>query len=351
MRRVEQVETPFGTFEAFAGDLITWQLRTYGAHQRNELAMLLSVVRAGDHVLDVGANIGTFTVPLARQALPQGRVAAFEADADIAAVLARNVARNGLADTVTVVPALVAAGAGSFTRRAVAGNTGATRFERSSGPARAGAGRVAASPPPAASAAAPSASPSRGDGAPVPAPVSLASGAAAPNTAPPGTAPPVVVLDDWLEDGGGALGGRVDVLKIDVEGMDGEVLLSARRLVERCRPVVYMEIAARQLRASGHGTRAVDAFLRGLGYRLFCNIGRRNSADDRFRIAALHRVGDGGPFFDLLAIPDDSDRLPHDTAGTAALLRWRVHGAWKRWRRRLQRRWRRLRGAPAHGRG
>lgn len=44
-----------------ADDLITQQLIAFGAHTRNELAMLLTFIDPDDVVVDVGAHIGTFS--------------------------------------------------------------------------------------------------------------------------------------------------------------------------------------------------------------------------------------------------------------------------------------------------
>jgi hypothetical protein len=66
----ELVTTPWGSLESFAGDLITDQLNECGAHQRSDLALLLSLLRSGDTAIDVGAHIGTYTIPIARAAQP-----------------------------------------------------------------------------------------------------------------------------------------------------------------------------------------------------------------------------------------------------------------------------------------
>ena len=62
---VVAARTIFGPFACFADDLINEQLLKFGAHTRNELAMLLAFVEAGDVVYDIGAHIGSFAVPLA----------------------------------------------------------------------------------------------------------------------------------------------------------------------------------------------------------------------------------------------------------------------------------------------
>jgi len=53
-------------------------------------------LRAGDHVWDVGANIGYIALVAARIVGPRGRVVAFEPDARCAAAIRTNAALNGL---------------------------------------------------------------------------------------------------------------------------------------------------------------------------------------------------------------------------------------------------------------
>jgi FkbM family methyltransferase len=62
----------------------------------------------GDVIVDVGANIGTSTIPFA-QARPGCRVVAIEPVPDVFAVLRRNVADNGLTGRVTCVEAAISA--------------------------------------------------------------------------------------------------------------------------------------------------------------------------------------------------------------------------------------------------
>lgn len=59
-------------------------------------------VSAGMTVIDVGANVGLFTVLLAWQTGPTGRVLAYEADEDNVALLTENVALNYLSSWVDV---------------------------------------------------------------------------------------------------------------------------------------------------------------------------------------------------------------------------------------------------------
>jgi len=59
---------------------------------------------AGDEVLDAGAGVGTVGLCVARR-VPAARVALAERDPGMAELARRNIARNGLADTVRVVEA------------------------------------------------------------------------------------------------------------------------------------------------------------------------------------------------------------------------------------------------------
>lgn len=71
-------------------------LDLYGEWCESEVAGLLQIVRPGDVVLDIGANIGTHTVPLAQRAAPNGAVFAFEPQRVVFQILCGNVALNGL---------------------------------------------------------------------------------------------------------------------------------------------------------------------------------------------------------------------------------------------------------------
>ncbi len=67
---------------------------------------LLGLLRPGETVYDVGANIGWFTLLAARQVGPSGRVVAFEPSLANAAYCKSNAAGNGLGN-ITVIPAAV----------------------------------------------------------------------------------------------------------------------------------------------------------------------------------------------------------------------------------------------------
>ena len=155
---------------------------TGGFYELALLRALQTVLKPGDHVLDVGANVGTHSVYFAGVA--DCRVTAFEPVPEIAALLKENCRINGLAERVEVHAVAVGSAAGNAQ---VVGtdekNSGATRLAES---AQGGL--------------------------------------------------PMLSLDSLLERLA-----PVRVLKVDVEGMESSVIRGARSLLERDRPVVACE--------------------------------------------------------------------------------------------------------------
>ncbi len=246
-RRVE-VGAVFGVMAAYDGDLITQQLRDYGAHTRPELAFFSSVVWVGDCVFDLGAHIGTWAIPLAQRVGAGGTVVAVEAHRDNFSLLVDNIAANGLGEVARPVNATLAP-AGSqhklvFDQR----NSGATRLVRRRVWER-----------------------SRED--------------------------QVCGIDDIS-----LAFGAPDVIKVDIEGLELSAL-EASDVVRTVRPVIYAEVSAEHLLRYSRTVESFDVFLRGLDYRLFRNVGERNASHDRFEVAELTNLSEGGAFFDVLAIP------------------------------------------------
>jgi FkbM family methyltransferase len=85
-------------------------LAQYGEYSEGEVVVFRKVLRPGDVAIDVGANIGAFTVPMAKLVSPgelfgaTGKVYAIEASKPNVALLKQNVEQNGLQETVTVLP-------------------------------------------------------------------------------------------------------------------------------------------------------------------------------------------------------------------------------------------------------
>ncbi len=68
----------------------------YGQYSESEVNVLRAFLKPGDTVLDVGANIGDLTVPMARFVGDKGRVFAIESHADTYHTLCANLALNGI---------------------------------------------------------------------------------------------------------------------------------------------------------------------------------------------------------------------------------------------------------------
>lgn len=85
-----------------------------GDYEPEEHAWYLSVLRPGDLVVEVGANIGYFSLILARAVGPEGRVLSYEPDPELNSILRRNLAHNGYLN-VEARQAAVADKAGELT--------------------------------------------------------------------------------------------------------------------------------------------------------------------------------------------------------------------------------------------
>ncbi len=301
----EYVETCFGPMEAIRGDWVTRQLKRFGAHQRNELAMLLAFLLPGDQVLDIGAHIGTFTLPLAQRVGPTGRVDAFEGLAAHMAILQRNVQRRDW-QHVQCHHALIGRDQGTpMTAVVRPGNTAETHFledprtedPRTASPVGASADQVPL------------------DAETVKPPVRWS-------------------LDEWWS----GHGRRVDLIKIDVEGMELEVLEGAAALLGRQRPMLYLEIHRRHLARRGIHLERLDNILRQHGYHLFRNLAWRNGRSDRFLLGRHRSLDEGGDFFDVLAVAPGGGRYPRAHVPPSLSRLWVQARRWlARGRRRLRR--------------
>ena len=75
-------------------------LDLYGEYSEAEVALFRRLVQPGQTVLDIGANIGVHTVPLAQQVGSEGRVLAFEPQRIPYYCLCANVVLNNLTNVV-----------------------------------------------------------------------------------------------------------------------------------------------------------------------------------------------------------------------------------------------------------
>ncbi|TSC77076.1 MAG: FkbM family methyltransferase [Parcubacteria group bacterium Gr01-1014_31] len=81
--------------------------------QRFHVRALAELAGPGDVAVDIGADVGFFTLLLARQVVPKGHVYAFEPEPNNLRALTANVRRSGLRN-ITIVPAAVASVSGTL---------------------------------------------------------------------------------------------------------------------------------------------------------------------------------------------------------------------------------------------
>ena len=84
----------FPRYDVGVGD----SLREYGEFSEAELILMLSFINEGDTVLDIGSNIGAFTIPFAKKVGFKGKVYAFEPQSFIFRILKENVKINKLSN-------------------------------------------------------------------------------------------------------------------------------------------------------------------------------------------------------------------------------------------------------------
>ena len=259
---IEKITTIYGQFYSRKGDLITNQLKQYSAHTRNELAMLKSLIRDGDNIIDVGAHIGTFAIPFATFNKGKGKIFSFEADTGNYNLLRKNIRENFLDDIIIPTHAIASDIKQKFSKlKPLDDNSGAYCFVPDSNQSEINKSDIN-----------------------------------------------VINIDDWYEHSESET--RIDVIKIDVEGAEMAVLRSCELIIKRYNPLLYIEISREALERFNCTINDIERGLKSFGYHFFKNVGPRNSDNDIFKIKRLNNIEEGGNFFDLLAIHPSSHRYP-----------------------------------------
>jgi len=109
--------------------IVSFEIMVFKAWQPSETSLYERLIRPGDRVIDVGANIGYFTALFAELVGNGGHVLAVEPEPNNIRLLHKNVAERGLVDIVTVAETAVGASAGSAPLyTAASGNLGDNRL-------------------------------------------------------------------------------------------------------------------------------------------------------------------------------------------------------------------------------
>lgn len=207
---------------------IEWNVFFWGAYDARLRDFLSGSLDPSGTAIDVGANVGAHALAMAR-ATPRGRVLACEPNPTVAGRLRANVALNGLSN-VSVHEVAVGEVEGS------ASLTVPGAQESNQGTARLSTG-----------------------------------------TAVPGSIEVPVVTLDVLAEAAGL--DRLDLIKIDVEGLDMAVLRGAERALRRWRPLLVFEYDRSSWEAAGYDLAMALGWLEDHGYRHFGALGPRGLAE------------------------------------------------------------------------
>jgi FkbM family methyltransferase len=236
------------------------RLLVKGVYEPQETELVRREVGAGDVVLDLGANIGYFTLIFGALVGDKGRVFAFEPDPENFALLDENIAMNGYKTVVAV-------------QAAVADQTGTTRLYLSED--NKGDHRIYDS---------------RDDRRAIDV--------------------PVISLDDFFD----GYTGRVDFIKMDIQGAEGLALAGMQSLLERTTPrMLLTEFAPASLRRAGTDPAHYLSLLGDAGYQL-CEIARDGPGVTPTDASTLLRKynGHGEGFANLLCVGPKWVRALHN---------------------------------------
>ncbi|MGE0151210.1 MAG: FkbM family methyltransferase [Reyranellaceae bacterium] len=216
LKRCRYGLTLYNTNDVYVGQAF----HQYGEYNEAEMVALRQLCGRGDHVFDIGANMGAHTVPMAQHVGPQGRVYAIEPQRIVYQMMCANVALSAMTNVHTF--------------RAAAGSApGSINVPSLDYSQRGNYGGVSVG----------------GDrGEPV----------------------PVITVDSLQPE-------KCRLIKIDVEGFELDVLQGAARTIARFQPRLYLENDRREK------SPALIAHLQSLGYRLYWHLPPLFSPENFFK--------------------------------------------------------------------
>lgn len=231
-------------YELDLREVIDSQIFYAGSREPNTSKTLEMLCRKGDLVLDIGANIGSHTLPMAKMVGESGEVIAFEPVPWAIRKLKRNLSLNAFQNVMLEQVAL-----------SDVNHLGVKMQFRASFKIEAGQG-----------------------------------------VDPQGkinedwwhecehVSTRMQTLDSYVEERGL---GRVKLIKLDVDGFEGKVLRGAQRLLARDKPILIMEVAPAWLEMRGDSALGVTSQLLELGYRCFSEVAFNEYANVRQMIEEI----------------------------------------------------------------
>jgi FkbM family methyltransferase len=261
LRSINWAATTFNDLPVWKGECHVWTQRMRSpnferwlylrAHQvglmgRDGRPMLAKYIRPGMRVMDIGSNLGLYSITMARLVGPTGHVTCFEPDPTLFAVFGRNCELNAVGNISAHNLALGSTRARLQFHKMII-NSGDNHF-------------------------------------------GITEGSLFRRT----VEAEVVALDEFIPDL------AVDFIKIDVQGWELEVLRGMRAVLQANRAVrVYFEFSPQNYLRAGSSYAEVIAFLRGLGFRI---IGPEDDTElSDAAIAALARSLPGKRYTNLIA--------------------------------------------------
>ena len=203
-------------------DHVQRQIYFFGAYEPIELSLFLRLLQPGFTAIDGGANVGFYSLMMAQRVGRAGRVLAFEAVPDTFSRLEENIALNDLPQLSPVNHAL-------WSERQTLEFSLSKENEHNVGGYSFAASRDAVRH-------------------------ARCSG---------------MRLDDFAKETGI---GRVDAIKMDIEGAERFALEGSREIVTRDRPVFLLEVSSATCARAGYLTQDLWEFFDSFGYRA-CLIG------------------------------------------------------------------------------
>lgn len=213
-----------------------------GSHQEGDIELLRGFVSKGDTIVDIGAHVGTFAVPLSRLVK---KVYAIEPMPGTFFLLKENIKANNAINIEPINCAVSDKQEHLFAEETQ--NRAGTRFFPDGKGAGASADRLDKIIPP---------------------------------------------------------GEKISLIKIDAEGMELSALRGAQSIIKRDKPVIFLEINTPALAAHGVSRMRLELFFRNSGYLFFRNVPPNRLGSDELKLARIWSLYQGY-FYDCLAIPKE----------------------------------------------